>query len=110
VDVNTQHPLSKKFRSQSTLGNVILTLFWDSHRPILVHYQERGIVILNENYIEMLCDKLELGLNGQLSELSIFLNAHTLRSESIHCGGSTGFLFSVCNTPVILFVNYSQGH
>ena len=40
-----KHPLSpanKKFKTQASAGQVMLTIFWDVNGPILVHFQEKG--------------------------------------------------------------------
>jgi hypothetical protein len=49
----------KKFETQLSAGKVMLTVFWDSHGPILEHYQERGTAVNSAHYIEMLRDKLK---------------------------------------------------
>jgi hypothetical protein len=38
----------KKFKSQSTTGKLMLTVFWDSQDPVLEHYQDRGTTINSE--------------------------------------------------------------
>jgi hypothetical protein len=38
---NTSSLGFKKFKSVSSAGKVMLTLFWDFNKPILEHYQAR---------------------------------------------------------------------
>jgi hypothetical protein len=35
-------PVKKKFKSQTSAGKVMLTIFWDSQEIILEHYMERA--------------------------------------------------------------------
>jgi hypothetical protein len=41
-------PVAKKFKSQSSAGKIIFTLFWDIEGAILVHFNPKG-----ENYFRM---------------------------------------------------------
>jgi hypothetical protein len=43
-----------KFRTQSLVGKVMLTSFWDAEEPILIFYQARGITVNRVHYSEML--------------------------------------------------------
>ena len=52
-----RHPSSpgqKKFKRQPSTKKVMLTLFWDMHGPILVHFQGHGQTVNIANYCAML--------------------------------------------------------
>jgi hypothetical protein len=51
-------PTKKKFKTQLSLGRVMLTLFWDAQGPILEHYQERPTTGNSVHYSEMIQDHL----------------------------------------------------
>jgi histone-lysine N-methyltransferase SETMAR len=92
-----KHPTSlaaKKFKTQPSAGNLILTIFWDCKGPILETCLERGTTITSATY----CDMLQGGLKpaicskrrGRLSEGVLLLHdnarphtvAHTLWKPS----------------------------
>jgi len=47
-------PAHKKFKRQPSAKKAMLTLFWDMHGPILVHFQEHGQTVNSANYCAML--------------------------------------------------------
>jgi hypothetical protein len=51
--------VKKKFKSQPSVGKVMLTLFWDSQKVILEHYLERGTRVNSVRYSEMMSTKLK---------------------------------------------------
>jgi len=57
-----RHPSSpeqKKFKRQPSAKKVTLTLFWDTHEPILVHFQAHGQTVNSTNYCAMLQNELK---------------------------------------------------
>ena len=57
-------PAQKKFKRQPSTKKVMLTLFWDMHGPILVHFQVRGQRVNSVNYCAICC---EMNLNLQFA-------------------------------------------
>jgi hypothetical protein len=51
---HTTSPWNKKFKSLSSAGKVIMTLFRDFNWPILKHYQDRGQTVSSAQYSAML--------------------------------------------------------
>jgi len=57
-----RHPSSlaqKKFKRQPSAKKVMLTLFWDMHGPILVHFQVHGQTVNSANYYGMMRNELK---------------------------------------------------
>ena len=57
-----KHPSSlvaKKFKTQPSAGKLMLTIFWDSHGPILKTYQESGTTVTSATYCDMLQRELK---------------------------------------------------
>jgi len=52
-------PMQKKFKRQPSAKKVMLTLFWDMHGPILVHFQVHGQTVNSANYCAMLQNELK---------------------------------------------------
>ena len=56
----------------------MLTVFWDSHGPILESYQESGTTVTNATYFEMLQRELKPAIlnkrRGKLSNGILFLH------------------------------------
>jgi hypothetical protein len=52
-------PKKKKIKTQSSAGNVMLTVFWDSKGPILEDYPEKGCTINNASYSDLLANNLK---------------------------------------------------
>jgi len=51
---HSSFPTQKKFKRQPSAKKVMLTLFWDMHGPILVHFQAHGQTVNSANYCAML--------------------------------------------------------
>jgi hypothetical protein len=47
-------PTKKKFKTQSSAGKMMLTVFWDSKGPILEDYLEKGCMINSACYSDLL--------------------------------------------------------
>jgi hypothetical protein len=45
-------PRKKKFKVQTSAGNVMASLFWDSEGILLVEILERGVTINSERYVQ----------------------------------------------------------
>ena len=52
-------PVKKKFKSQLSAGKVMLTIFWDSKRPILEDFLEKGSTINSASYCDLLANRLK---------------------------------------------------
>ena len=67
-------PVQKKFKRQPSIKKVMLTLFWDVHGPILVHFQAHGQTVNNANYCAMFRNELKPAIckkrRGMLSKKS----------------------------------------
>lgn len=55
---HTSSSSSKIFKSLPFAGRFLLTVIWDSQRPILEHYMDRGTVVISVNYCDMLRNEL----------------------------------------------------
>ena len=62
---HTSSPSSKKFKSQRSAGNLMLTVFWDSQGPILEHYMEKGVTVTSVNYCNMLRNELKPAIRSK---------------------------------------------
>jgi hypothetical protein len=47
-------PVAKKFKSQPSASNIMLTLFWHMEGAILVHFTPKGETINSQNNCNML--------------------------------------------------------
>ena len=72
-----RHPFSpaqKKFKRQPFAKKVMLTLFWDIHGPILVHFHAHGQTVNSDNYCAMLRNELKPAIckkrRGMLSKIT----------------------------------------
>jgi len=55
----------KKFRTQPSAGNVMLTLFWDERRVILEHYMPRGNSVSSATYADLLNNHLRPAIKSK---------------------------------------------
>jgi histone-lysine N-methyltransferase SETMAR len=75
-------PVAEKFKVQLSMGNLMLTIFWDSQGPILETYPEHGTIVTNATYSDMLQREMKPAIRskrrGRLSEGAFLLhdNAH----------------------------------
>lgn len=63
-----KHPMSppmKKFKTQSSVGKVLLTVFWDSQGVLLEHYSENGVTVTSSSYSELLQEKLKPAIRSK---------------------------------------------
>ena len=51
---HTSSSSSKIFKSRRSAGRFLLTVLWDSKRPILEHYMGRGTMVISVNYCDMI--------------------------------------------------------
>ena len=51
---HTSSPKPKKFRTQPSVGKIMLTLFWDERGVILEHYMPRGNTVTSATYAYLL--------------------------------------------------------
>jgi hypothetical protein len=54
-----KHPHSPTKKTHPTTGILTLSVFWDSQRLLLEHYQERGSTVNSAYYSEMQCDEIK---------------------------------------------------
>jgi hypothetical protein len=47
-------PAAKEFKTQPSASKLMFTIFWDSQRPILETYPERGATVISATYYDML--------------------------------------------------------
>jgi len=71
-------PVTKEFKTQSSAGKLMLTVFWDSHCPILESYKECGTTVTSTTYFEMLRREFKPAIlyerRGKLSKEILFLH------------------------------------
>jgi len=83
-----QTPIRKKFKSQSSAGKLMLTVFWDPEGPILEYYHDRGSTIKSACYSEMLNDRLKPEIRskcrGQLSKDIVLLHENARPHTALH--------------------------
>jgi len=85
---HTSSPKAKKFRTQPSLGKVMLTLFWDERGVILEHYMPRGNTVTSATYADLLknhlCPAIKSKRRGLLSTGVLLQHdnfpSHTARS------------------------------
>lgn len=74
----------KTFKSLPSAGR--LTVFWNSQRPILEYYMERGTIVISVNYCDMLRNELRPAIRtnwrGRLSQGVVSL--HNERPHTTH--------------------------
>jgi hypothetical protein len=56
----------KKFRTQPSVGKVMLILFWDKQRVILEHYMSRGNPVTSTTYADLLTNHLRPAIKSKL--------------------------------------------
>jgi hypothetical protein len=59
METSDSVPPPQKFKTQLSAGKVMLTMFWDSQRPILENSHERSTTVNSTCYSEILCNKLK---------------------------------------------------
>ena len=81
-------PVTKKFKSQPSVGKVLLKIFWDSQGVILEHYVERGATVNNVRCSEMLSNELKPAIRtkrrGLLSSGVLLLHDNARPHTAIH--------------------------
>ena len=93
-----KHPSSsvaKKFKTQSSAGKLMLTVFWDSQGPLLETYQERGTTVISATYCDMLQRELKPAIRskrrGKLPKEILLLHdnarPHIGNPQTIEVGG-----------------------
>jgi len=79
-------PNRKKFKNQTSVGKLMLTVFWDSQGPILE--QERGSTVNCVHYSEILIDKLKPEIQskrpGQLLKGIVLLHDNARPHTAAH--------------------------
>jgi len=90
----------KKFRTQPSVGKVMLTLFWDKRGVILEHYMPRGNTVTSTMYADLLKNHLHPAIKfkwrGRLST-GVLLQHDNGRS---HTARSTVTTIQVCPLSV----------
>jgi hypothetical protein len=51
--------MTKKFKSQPSVGKIMLTLFWDMEGAVLVHYTPKDETVNSKYYCDVLRTKLK---------------------------------------------------
>jgi len=78
----------KKFKSQPSVGTLILTVFWDPQGPILERCQESSSTINSAHYSEMFIDRLKpetwSECRGQLSKGIVLLHDNACPHTATH--------------------------
>jgi len=64
---HSSSPKQKKFRTETSAGKVMLTLFWDEKGVILEHYTPRGTTVTSASYSDLL--KIVFGLQSNQSDV-----------------------------------------
>jgi len=81
-------PAKKKFKTQPSAGKVMLTLFWDSKRPILEDYLEKGCTINSARYSDLLANNLKPAVRtkrrGLLSKKVLLLHDNACPHTTSH--------------------------
>jgi len=97
-------PTKKKFKTQPSAGNVMLTLFWDSEGPILEDYLEKGCTINSAKYSDMLANNLKPAVRtkrrGLLSKKVLLLHDNARPHTASHTVETINhFSFEVLKHP-----------
>jgi len=61
----TSSPKLRKFRTQPSVGKVMLILFWDERVVILEHYMPRGKTVTSETYADLLKNHLRPAIKSK---------------------------------------------
>jgi len=81
-------PANKKFKTQASAREVMLTIFWDVNGPILVHFQEKGQTVISARYSDMLVNELKPMIQskcwGLLSKRVLFLHNNACPHMAAH--------------------------
>ena len=56
---HSEFPVKKKFKSQPSAGNVMLTVVWDLQGPILQQCLENGLTVNSVSYSEIVSNELK---------------------------------------------------
>jgi len=64
---HTSSPKPKKFRTPSSAGKVILTLFWNERGVILKHYMPRGNTVTSATHAHLLKNHLRPAIKSKFS-------------------------------------------
>jgi histone-lysine N-methyltransferase SETMAR len=56
---------NKKFKTQASIGKIMLTTFWDVNGSILVHVQEKGQNVTSARYSDILVNKLKNAIRSK---------------------------------------------
>jgi hypothetical protein len=67
-------PTKKKFKTQSSPGKGVLTVFWDLKGPILENYLEKGCTINNASYSDLLAKNLMPAIHTKLRGGKRYIN------------------------------------
>ena len=81
-------PAARKFKTQLSAGELMLTVFWDSQGSILENYQERGTTVTSAVYCDMLQRALKPAIRskrrGKLSKEILLLHDNTCPHTAAH--------------------------
>jgi hypothetical protein len=61
-------PVAKKFKTQPSAGELMLTIFWDSQGPILETYLERGTTVTSATCCDMLQRRLKPAIRSKIRD------------------------------------------
>jgi histone-lysine N-methyltransferase SETMAR len=95
---HTSSTKPKKFRTQLSAGNVMLTLFWDKRGIILQHYMPKRNPVISTTYADLLKNHLRPAIKSKRrGNLSTGCFASTWKSSVPYCP------FNCCNNPRLSF-------
>jgi histone-lysine N-methyltransferase SETMAR len=97
---HTSSPKPNKFRTQSSAGKVMLTLFWDKRGVILEDYMPRGDPVTSTTYADLLKNNLLPAVKSKLRGLlntGVLLQCDNARS---HTASSTAATIQDCHLSV----------
>ena len=81
-------PAARKFKTQLSAGELMLTVFWDSQGSILENYQERGTTVTSAVYCDMLQRALKPAIRskrrGKLSKEILLLHDNACPHTAAH--------------------------
>lgn len=84
---HSSSPPPKKFRVTSSVGKLMLTLFWDRKGPILEHYMTRGSTVTSASYCDLMHNHLKPAIRtkrrGLLSS-GVLLQHDNARPHTAH--------------------------
>ena len=84
---HTSSPKPKKFRTQPSVGKVMLTLFWDERGVILEHYMPRGNTVTSAPYADLLNNHLRPAIKSKrrgLLSRGVLLQHDNARPRTAH--------------------------